>query len=174
MRTGMTVRAAAPRDKTGAALETRCVRIEQAGADDVEPLARLLWLDTNGDEPDRRELDGFAEDLRAWWRSRASSFAAFLARNDGAGGQPVGMAWVALPDRVPRPNELHRFTGDIQSVYVLPQHRGYGLGSVLVEAASRYAETLGAARVTVSSGRRAVPIYERLGFASSSQLLQRP
>lgn len=91
------------------------------------------------------------------------------------GGEPeiVGVAWVALVPRVPRPGATERMSGDIQSVYVLPEHRGRGIGSALVDAAARHAEQLGALRVTVHSGRRAVPVYERLGFASSHQLLQR-
>jgi hypothetical protein len=47
------------------------------------------------------------------------------------------------------------------------------VGSELVRAASEYALRLGAARMTVQSGRKAVPVYERTGFASSRQLLER-
>lgn len=48
------------------------------------------------------------------------------------------------------------------------------LGSALIQAASEHAMSLGVARVTVQSGRKAVPVYERLGFASSRRLLQTP
>jgi len=48
------------------------------------------------------------------------------------------------------------------------------VGSALVEAAAERATRLGSLRVTVHSGRRAVPVYERLGFESSRRLLQRP
>lgn len=37
-----------------------------------------------------------------------------------------------------------------------------------------HATKLGSDRVTVYSGRRALPMYERLGFKSSSRLLQHP
>ncbi len=39
-------------------------------------------------------------------------------------------------------------------------------GSALVQAAAHYAEHLGVLHVTVHSGRRSVPVYERLGFNS--------
>lgn len=84
------------------------------------------------------------------------------------------MAWVALVPRVPRPGDLTRLSADIQSVVVLPDHRGAGIGAALVDAAARHAEDLGAVRVTVHSGPRSVPLYERLGFASSRLLRQRP
>jgi GNAT superfamily N-acetyltransferase len=86
----------------------------------------------------------------------------------------VGMAWVALVPRVPRPGATSRLAADIQSVFVLPEERGQGIGSALVKAASEHATRLGSLRVTAHSGRRAVPMDERVGFASSRRLLQRP
>jgi GNAT superfamily N-acetyltransferase len=68
---------------------------------------------------------------------------------------------------------MTRLSADIQSVFVLERERGRGIGSMLVSAATEHARSLGAGTVTVQSGRRAVPVYERLGFASSPQLLQR-
>jgi GNAT superfamily N-acetyltransferase len=84
------------------------------------------------------------------------------------------MAWLALVPRVPRPGVTTRLSADVQSVFVVPEHRGKGIGSALVQTASDHARRLGAGRVTVSSSRAAVPMYERLGFASSRQLLERP
>jgi len=49
-----------------------------------------------------------------------------------------------------------------------------GIGSALVAAASEHAARLGSLCVTVHSGRKAVPVYERLGFESSRRLLSRP
>jgi GNAT superfamily N-acetyltransferase len=83
------------------------------------------------------------------------------------------MAWLALVPRVPRPGMTTRRTADIQSVFVVSEQRGKRIGSALIQAASEHALCLGAERVTVNSGRKAVPVYERLGFASSRQLLQK-
>jgi GNAT superfamily N-acetyltransferase len=147
------------------------VRISQANADDVAGLARLLWLDTHHDEPAQRSVDEFAAELAQWWAVRQDSHLAFVARL--LRPEIVGMAWVALVARVPRPGATSRLSADIQSVFVMPELRGQGIGSALVEAASVHAEHLGSLHVTVHSGRKAVPVYERLGFESSRQLLQR-
>ena len=148
------------------------MRISQAFANDAADLARLLWRDTHHEEPAQRSVDAFAAELTQWWAAHQDSHLAFVARLL----QPeiVGMAWVALVPRVPRPGATRRLSADIQSVFVEPEHRGQGIGSALVEAASEHAAQFGSLRVTVHSGRTAVPVYERLGFASSRQLLQRP
>ena len=135
---------------------------------DLAHLARLIWADTAGAERDTLGLASFASDLDAWWSDHETSHLAFVARVEG---DIVGMAWLALLPRIPRPGATARLSGDIQTVFVDPDHRGKGIGSALVQAASEHALGLGAIRVTVHSGRRAVPVYERLGFASTPQLL---
>jgi GNAT superfamily N-acetyltransferase len=144
----------------------------RAGPDDVDELARLLWLFAAPEEQVRQPVESFAWDLAHWFAAHAGSHAAFLARLPDAGA--VGMAWVALVPRVPRPGVTSRVSGDLQSVFVLPEHRGRGIGTALVRAATEHAERRGARRVTVHSAPMAVPLYERLGFAASRGSLQRP
>lgn len=151
--------------------QTRRVKITQAGPNDIEDLARLLWIDTHNEEPAQWSIHAFATELAHWWDSHRETHTAFVSRQD----EPaiIGIAWVAILPRIPRPGAANRLSADIQTVFVMPQHRGAGIGSALVDAAARHATQIGATRVTVHSGRRAVPIYERLGFESSRQLLQR-
>ncbi|WP_165947183.1 GNAT family N-acetyltransferase [Micromonospora sp. 15K316] len=148
------------------------MKISQANADDVADLARLLWWDSRHEQPPQLSVDAFAAELARWWAAHQDSHLAFVARLRRP--EVVGMAWVALVPRVPRPGAPRRLPADIQSVFVMPNQRGRGIGSALVEAASEHAAHLGSLRVTVRSGRKAVPVYERLGFESSRQLLQRP
>jgi GNAT superfamily N-acetyltransferase len=147
------------------------VDIAIARAEDVQDLARLLWVHAAPDEQEQQTVESFAMDLASWCVENEATHFAFVAR---VGGKVVGMAWVALVPRVPRPGVCARRSADIQSVFVFPEERGKGIGSRLVLAAVEHASSLGASRVTVHSGRRAIPVYERLGFASSRQLLQRP
>lgn len=135
-------------------------------------LARLLWLFAGPAEQARQPVASFAADLEAWWAGCRDSHFAFVARTSGH--DAVGMTWLALVPKVPRPGTLTRLSADIQSVFVMPEQRGHGLGTALVRAATEHGERLGAMRVTVHARSAAVPVYERLGFASSRQLLQRP
>ena len=140
-----------------------------AGSQDAAQLARLLWMHAAPDEQARQSVDSFAVDLEAWWTDHEDSHLCFVARPTQS--EAVGMVWLALLPRAPRPGDCSRHSADIQSLFVLPEQRGKGIGSELVRAASEQALRLGAGRVTVHCGRRAVPLYQRLGFASSGQLL---
>lgn len=139
---------------------------------DVPDLARLVWLHAAPDEQARQSVDSFAVDLGEWWTSHDHSHLAFVASDTESG--IVGMAWLALLPRVPRPGATDRRSADIQSVFVLLDERGRGIGSALIRAAAEHAQRLGAKRVTVSSSDKAVALYERLGFASVRHLLQMP
>lgn len=143
-----------------------------AGPGDLPRLAQLLWWHASPEEQAQQSVDSFAIDLDTWWTDHDQSHLAFVARHAGTG--VVGMAWLALVPRVPRPGLTSRRSADLQSVFVVPEHRGRRIGSALVQAATEHALRLGVSRVTVHSGRKALPVYERLGFTSSPQLLQAP
>jgi GNAT superfamily N-acetyltransferase len=152
------------------------VDIGVAGREDLPHLANLLREHASPAEQDRQGVEEFTVDLEAWWTEHDDTHLAFVARLPASGPERplVGMAWLAFVPRVPRPGNITRRSADIQSVYVLPDKRGRGVGSALVKAAADHAFGRGAVRVTVKSGRKALPLYERLGFASSPQLLQLP
>lgn len=146
------------------------MRIDRAGIDDIAELARLKWQDVPAELTSGRSLGDFTGEFAAWWQAHIDTHAAFVAREDD--GALVGMAWLALVPRVPRPGATDRLSADVQSVFVLPAHRGRGIGSQLVAAASAHAVSLGATRVVVHSSDGAVSLYQRLGFHDSPQLLQ--
>lgn len=140
-----------------------------AGTEDLSDIARLLWLNGSPEEQGSQSQQDFATEVQTWWHEHGESHLALLAVEDVA----VGMAWVCLVPRPPRPGNSTRTAADLQSVYVLPEHRGRGIGTALVEEALRCAHSRGAERLTVHSGRRAAPLYQRLGFAFDPLLLQR-
>ncbi len=143
------------------------MEIRVAGPDDVGHLAGLLARFAECEEP---EGAAFAPDLLRWWLDH-DSHVAFLDLLPS--GEAVGMAWLAITARVPRPGGGPRLCGDVQSVFVVPEHRSAGVGSSLLRAVVQHAETLGLEHVTVHSNERAVALYERAGFTSSPELLMR-
>ncbi|SDC98482.1 GNAT family N-acetyltransferase [Glycomyces harbinensis] len=128
---------------------------------------RWRWQIEAGDEQtvDRETFE------RAFtsWAQEAAMHRCVVAVRDR---EVIGMAWMALTHRVPTPQVLDRTVGDVQSVYVIPEARGQGLGSRLMEAVLAIADALGLERVTVHSTTRAVPVYRRMGFAKSHRLMQ--
>lgn len=52
------------------------------------------------------------------------------------------MAWLMFTERVPGPAQQRRRFGDVQSVYVVPEVRGRGIGAALVQALLIEAGTL--------------------------------
>jgi GNAT superfamily N-acetyltransferase len=129
---------------------------------------RWRWLEESGASPVTTR-DGYIRHLTAWAADNASSHRCLVAVRDGT---VIGMAWLAVTSRVPAANVLERATGDVQSVYVLPEERNAGIGDRLIEAVLEIARRLGLERVTVHSSDRAVSAYARRGFEVSPCLLQ--
>lgn len=145
------------------------VRLGDRG--DVGDLARLLWHLSPPDERAAQPVSDLARDLDRWWAPRLDAHVAFVARRAGHGA--VGAVWLALVPRVPRPGAARRVSGDLQSLFVEPEHRGLGIGTALVAAAADHARHLGAVPVTVHANDAALPLYERAGFRASRHVLRR-
>ncbi|MEU4741086.1 GNAT family N-acetyltransferase [Actinosynnema sp. NPDC023658] len=146
------------------------VEIRPARDEDLPAVAELRqrWtLESRGEVPAADEE--FGARFAAWARAHAATHRCAVAV---VAGRVVGMAWLAVVPRVPHPAASDRASGDVQSVYVLPDRRGEGLGGRLVDALLDQARALGLERVTVHSSERAVTAYERSGFAVSPHLLQ--
>lgn len=148
----MIIRSAQPKDVRG------LVALKEAWAELSRPVS----------ESERRE---FGEDLAAWMRSQGQALMCRVAEIDG---ELVGMAWLVLFERVPDIHDRTRLTGDIQSVYVLPQHRQRGIGRELVRSLTDAADERGVPRVTVSANAAAASIYSAEGFLTAPYLLERP
>jgi GNAT superfamily N-acetyltransferase len=145
--------------------------VREATSDDATALAALkvLWAGrAESATPDERR--SLALDLASWMTGQGDSLIARVAeRGDGL----VGMAWLVVFDRVPDLDDRTRTTGDIQSVFVLPEYRRQGVGRALVDSLLEAANERRIPRVTVNANAAAAPLYEKAGFRSSALLLQR-
>jgi GNAT superfamily N-acetyltransferase len=82
------------------------------------------------------------------------------------------MAWLAVLERVPEPARPRRVGGDLQSVYVLPEWRGRGVGGLLIQAVIAAAGAADTEHLTVRSGRLSVPLHRRHGFGNAERSLE--
>ena len=96
-----------------------------------------------------------------------STWAVFVGEGDG---RLLGMVWVQLVERVPRPIEAARSYAYITSVYVEAEHRNAGLGRRILDAAVAWIRAEDIDTVVLWPSERSVPFYERAGFAPSDSL----
>jgi GNAT superfamily N-acetyltransferase len=143
--------------------------IRRAGIADTAALAQLRWIWRTGERGEHGLSPAeFETALRLWWGSRQETHVAYIAERDG---DAVGMAWLAMFDRIPQPRDVERLAGNVQSVFVVEAFRNQGIGGALVEAVIAHARASGAGYVIVHPSQRAYPLYERLGFTATKQLL---
>jgi GNAT superfamily N-acetyltransferase len=146
--------------------------IRPVEAHELPAVALLRWnwlVGESGAVPEVPKAD-FVAQFVDWAVAHSPTHRCFVADRNG---DLVGMAWLAGTDRVPSPRALVRSSADLQSVYVLPEHRNAGVGTRLIEAATEFAAQLGSERVTVHSSDDAIAAYTRAGFSSSERLRQR-
>ncbi|WP_298161749.1 GNAT family N-acetyltransferase [Brevundimonas sp.] len=118
------------------------------------------------------------DDTRADWRAEAHRFlvdarkhaglASFMAKVDG---EPVGTACChILPRAFPafRKGDAARI-GYVWGVYVRPEHRGIGVGAMLVSACMSHLKVSGCGRVLLHAGERSASLYGRMGFMPTEE-----
>ncbi|MGP3947900.1 GNAT family N-acetyltransferase [Streptomyces sp. 7N604] len=146
------------------------IAVRSAQPNELAAVAELRWrwVQEIFGTP-KTALEEFAPRFVAWARENESSHRCMvMVRGDVV----IGMAWLAITQRVPHPRAFDRVSGDVQCVYVVPGERDRGLGGELIKAVLSWARDLGLERVTVHSSDRAVPAYSRHGFEASPRLLQ--
>jgi GNAT superfamily N-acetyltransferase len=146
--------------------------VRRGTAADAPALARLRWnwrADEHGEVPGTVDRATFVDYFTTWVVDHLSTHLPFVAEVDG---RLAGMAWLMLPDRVPSVSNLDRRFGDVQSVYVVPELRGAGIGGALMAAILAEARIRELEFVTVHSSPLAVPMYERSGFRAGRNWLE--
>lgn len=149
---------------------TSDVTIGPAIPGELPALAGLRWrwvLENDGAPVVSR--DEFVTIFADWALAHSATHHCTVARR---GETVIGMAWLATIPRVPSSRAPARASGDVQSVYIVPDERNAGTGGRMLAAVLERAFDTGLERVTVHSTTGAVTAYERAGFAASARLLQ--
>ena len=144
------IRPAGPTD-AGILVELRGRMLIELGADDPERLAELARVSIEWSEP------ALADGRLAGW----------IAERDGT---VIGGVSMTLATTQPQYRSLSGKVASVYGLYVLPVERGQGIAGRLVSAAVEHAREQGWDLVTLHAADLARPIYERLGFAATSEM----
>ncbi len=93
---------------------------------------------------------------------------------EDASGVVVGFVWVGV---LAREFQRDRYVGLVRDIYVAPNHRGKGLGKVLLRHAERFAAERGATRMTLevtASNTAAVQLYKKQGYHVQRLQMEKP
>jgi ribosomal protein S18 acetylase RimI-like enzyme len=151
------------------------LKIRRAGSESIDALEEL-WVSLSRHHaavaPELAEVFGRPRSERDSWAVRRALYEEWLA-------EPGGFVLIAESDSLPvgyavittRGPEESWATGDrvaeLQTLAVLPDHRGEGIGTKLVQGMHEELARLGVGHFTVSviaSNADAVRFYERLGL----------
>jgi GNAT superfamily N-acetyltransferase len=148
------------------------VRLAEPGRPaDVAAIAGLRHAWTNEQAGSTLDDDSYEERFAAWFERERHQRLTWLGHADGT---PVAMLNLLLFTRMPKPGHRPSRWGYLANFYVLPQHRGSGLGTRMLAACTAYADEHGLVRVVLSPSERSVPVYLRAGFEPATSLLVRP
>jgi len=149
------------------------LRIRRAVPADAPTLARLRYDFRRELDPVEEPEDTFLRRCTGWMSDRlqqGGAWRCFVAlHRDGM----VGTLWLQDIEKLPNPvghSELH---GYVSSVYVVPESRGLGIGSALLQACVADADSRGLDALFLWPSDRSRSLYHRHGFAAGDDLLQR-
>lgn len=144
--------------------------VRRATPVDAAAVAELRWLWRTGERGETGpQRDDFIESFTTWVVEHLDSHIPLVAI---CGHRHVGMAFLAIVERVPGIREWTRLSGHIQSAFVLPEYRGGGIGLQLVEGIIAEARQLHLEYLAVHPSTRSIPLYRRIGFADGGGVLE--
>jgi GNAT superfamily N-acetyltransferase len=162
------------------------IAVRPAGRGDATVLAELRYaFRSEMAEPTEPETQ-FLERATRWLADRlgGSPWTGWMAsaagqgglggerREDGEGGEPVGLVLVQLIEKVPNPILEAEVIGYVSSLYVRPQWRGHGIGGRLLTTALEHCRHSGAENVVLWPSPRSIPLYQRHGFRSVGEVME--
>lgn len=137
------------------------VSVRRATLTDAAELARLRWEFRPGAQQGQA-LDAFSRDFATWWTEAITSD--WMAAVAEEGEELVGCIFLRSVSKVPDPGEVSRAWGYVTNSYVVPSHRGQGVGARLLEVVRNAAVEAGHEFLIVWPSEEAVSFYSGAGF----------
>ncbi|HEX6716588.1 MAG TPA: GNAT family N-acetyltransferase [Pyrinomonadaceae bacterium] len=140
------------------------IQIRLASESDASTLARLRW-DLRSSFHNVLENDAmFLERCAAWMQERLhkdSNWKCWIAEWQATA---VGNVWAQLIEKIPNPiAEPEQFVY-LTNFYVAEEHRGKGVGTMLLTAVLDWSKNSNAEAVILWPTERSKPLYARHGF----------
>ena len=110
----------------------------------------------------------FNQQFAAWAMSELWTDAWRVWVAESSPGSLVGHVYVRIVGKVPRPGEIGRW-GYMTAFFVAPESRNAGVGKELLAAAINWGRQSGLEFIEVWPSARAIPLYNRIGFAADSE-----
>ncbi len=110
----------------------------------------------------------FLDQFEGWFIGEQSSRWWWLAEADS---EPIGMLNLKVFDRMPSPAAPTSRWGYLGNLFVVPSHRGRGIGGQLIDALLARAAGERLVRIVLSPTGQSVPLYARHGFVMADELL---
>ena len=169
MRSGSRVRGTAPDESNilSGMLETRKATAEDAAL--ITQHRKAMFADA-GDAPEAT-LDAMSRSFEPWVKRMLGEgkYAGWITSD---GDRPVASAGLLVLDWAPHfldPAGEHR--GYVLNVFVEPEYRGRGLAQTLMKECIAEARRRGIRVVALHASAKGQPVYEKLGFKTSNEML---
>jgi GNAT superfamily N-acetyltransferase len=145
--------------------------IRSATSADAGSLAELRWEFRTSRLPPAETHDAFIKRCAPWMRrelTNANSWRAWVAVSNKA---IVGQVWLNTVHKIPNPVAELETHGYVSNLYVKPSERG-GIGTRLLDAALKWAQSNGVDRVILWPSPRSVTLYLRHGFSHGGEVME--
>lgn len=148
-------------------------RIRPAGPADSRALARLRYDFRAALDPASEPESTFLERCEAWMAARLIASGAWRCWVAEELDRVAGTVWLHRVEKLPNPVGEPESHGYVTSLFVLPEHRGRGVGASLLDTCLRACEREGFDAVFLWPTARSRSLYLRHGFRVQDDLLVR-
>jgi GNAT superfamily N-acetyltransferase len=152
------------------------LKIRPATAGDADEIARLRWEFSLEEREPTERGDAFmrrmASELRRYLASGRWSI--WVAEDPDAPRRVIATVFLQRIDKVPRPYPRPAAWGYITNVFVDATWRDQGVGRSVMDVAIAAARSEGLDTLLLWPSSRAVPFYERAGFAPATGAMEMP
>ena len=141
--------------------------IRRAGVEDLEQIVALRMAMLREMRPEAPVSDAEVEELTRRYLAEklpAGEFLVWFAEEEGRVVGTSGLVFSHRPPTLTCTSELHAY---VLNMYTLPEWRGRGVATMLLEHMIEYVKTTPARRIALHATEMGRPIYERLRFVPS-------